>query len=60
MTLDNEIKSELEAIKKLLILQLIHNGISHADVAKTAGMSTKTLYKFIPKNLGKNMENNTK
>ena len=49
----NELKSELEAIKKLLILQLVHSGISHGTVAKAAGMSTKTLYKFIPKNIGK-------
>ncbi len=50
---DNEIKSELESIKKLLILQLIRDGAPHASVAKVAGMSTKTLYKFIPKNLSK-------
>jgi len=53
LSLDNELKLELEAIKKLLILQLIKEGVPVADVAKTAGMSTKTLYKFIPKNLGK-------
>lgn len=50
---DNEIKNELESIKKLLILQLIKNGVPHAAVAKAAGMSTKTLYKFIPKNSSK-------
>lgn len=50
---DNEIKNELESIKKLLILQLIRNGVPHAVVAKAVGMSTKTLYKFIPKNLSK-------
>jgi len=53
MAEENDLKSELEAIKKLLILQLIREGVPHAVVAKTAGMSTKTLYKFIPKNLGK-------
>lgn len=42
---------ELESIKKLLILNLISQGIPHAVIAKTTGMSTKTLYKFIPKNL---------
>ena len=45
----DEIKDELESIKKLLALQLIRSGVPHADVAKAAGMSTKTLYKFIPK-----------
>lgn len=48
-----EIHIELEAIKKLLILNLISQRISHAVVAKAAGMSTKTLYKFIPKDLQK-------
>jgi len=48
------ILKELESIKRLLILQLINEGIPHADVARAAGMSTKTLYKFLPKNLGKN------
>ena len=47
---NEEIKNELESIKKLLILQLIRDGVPHADVAKAAGMSTKTLYKFVPKN----------
>ena len=46
---NDEIKNELESIKKLLILQLIRSGISHADVAKAARMSTKTLYKLVPK-----------
>ncbi len=50
MAENNEIQNELESIKKLLILLLIQNGISHADVAKAAGMSTKTLYIFISKN----------
>lgn len=52
MTNDQMLK-ELEIIKRLLILQLIKEGVPHADVVKTAGMSTKTLYKFIPKNLVK-------
>ena len=48
-----EIQNELESIKKLLILNLISQGIPHAVVAKACGMSTKTLYKFIPKDLQK-------
>ena len=40
---------QLESIKKLLVLQLIWNGISYVDVAKDARISTKTLYKFVPK-----------
>lgn len=49
----DKIQVELESIKKLLILNLISQGIPHAVVAKAAGMSTKTLYNFIPKNLSK-------
>lgn len=55
MTNDKLLK-ELENIKQLLILQLIKDGLPHAVVAKAAGMSTKTLYKFIPKNLGRNTD----
>jgi len=51
--MSDEIKDELESIKRLLVLQLILQGVSHVDVAKAAGISTKTLYKFIPKNLSK-------
>ncbi len=43
------IKEELEKIKKLLILQLSQSDISIPYVAKASGMSTKDIYKFIPK-----------
>lgn len=45
----DEIIKELEAIKKLLILQLYHDGVSSEVIAKTIGMSKKTLYTFLPK-----------
>lgn len=51
---NDAIMKELQDIKKLLILQLIVNGVPVQNVAKASGMSTKTLYKFIPKSLGKN------
>jgi len=51
--MSDEIKDELESIKRLLVLQLILQGVPHTDVAKAAGISTKTLYKFIPKNISK-------
>ena len=44
-----KIEKELEAIKKLLILQLYHQGVSSDNIAKASGMSTKTIYKFLPK-----------
>ena len=45
----DEIVKELESIKKLLILQLYHQGASPDYIAKASGMSTKTIYKFLPK-----------
>jgi len=45
----DEFLKELEAIKKLLILQLYHQGVSPETIARTSGMSTATLYKFLPK-----------
>jgi len=45
----DEITKELEAIKKLLVLQLYSQGIPLDAIAKTSGMSTATLYKFLPK-----------
>ena len=45
---DNIIK-ELDAIKKLLILQLYSDGVSSEVISKTIGMSKATLYKFLPK-----------
>lgn len=45
----DDVLKELEAIKKLLILQLYHQGVSSDYIAKASGMSTKTIYKFLPK-----------
>ena len=50
---DEKIAKELEEIKKLLIVQLILAGVSIRDIVKITGISTSTLYKFIPKNLQK-------
>ena len=44
-------QNELEIIKKLLIVQLILSGVTIRDIVKITGMSSATLYKFIPKNL---------
>lgn len=49
MEQNNKILNELDAIKKLLILQLYHSGMSSDTIAKTIGMSKKTLYTFLPK-----------
>lgn len=49
MEQNDEIKNNLESIKKLLILQLFYDNVPVDAIAKTSGMSTKTLYKFLPK-----------
>ena len=48
-----KLQKELEAIKKLIILQMMNSGISVNHIAKAAGISTKTIYQFIPKNTQK-------
>jgi len=50
---NDELNKELETIKKLLIVQLIINGTSIRDIVKITGMSSASLYKFLPKNLEK-------
>lgn len=49
MEQNEKILKELEAIKKLLVLQLYHQGMSSEIIAKTSGMSKATLYTFLPK-----------
>lgn len=53
--MSEEITKELHDIKKLLIVQLILDGVSIRDIVKITGMSTATLYKFIPKDLEKKL-----
>lgn len=45
--------SDLELIKRLLIAQLVMNGVSIRDIVKITGIGTKKIYEFLPKNLGK-------
>jgi len=47
---------DLELIKRLLIAQLVMNGVSIRDIVKITGIGTKKIYEFLPKNLGKNKE----
>jgi len=46
---NDKIIKELEAIKKLLVLQLYHQEVPPENIAKASGMSTGTIYKFLPK-----------
>lgn len=45
--------SDLEIIKRLLVVQLIESGVSMRDVLKIAKMSSATLYKFMPEEMRK-------
>ena len=53
---ENELAAEIKIIKQILIVQLVMSGISMRDISKITGMSSATLYKFLPKNLVKNKE----
>lgn len=50
---EEEVK-DLQIIKQLLITQLVLSGVSIRDIVKITGMSSASIYKFLPKNLGKN------
>ena len=45
--------TDTEVIKRLLIVQLVMNGVSIRDIVKITDMGTKKIYEFLPKNLGK-------
>lgn len=49
----DEIIKELQDIKKLLIVQLVLDDISIRDIVKITGLSSATIYKFLPKDLEK-------
>ena len=44
---------DTEVIKRLLITQLVINGVSIRNIVKITGMGTKKKYEFLPKNIGK-------
>ncbi len=44
---------DLEIIKRILIVQLVLDGVSIRDIVKITNMSTSSIYKFLPKNLMK-------
>ncbi|MGC1709167.1 MAG: helix-turn-helix domain-containing protein [Nitrosotalea sp.] len=50
---NEEIIKELQIIKQLLIAQLVLSGISIRDIVKITGISSASIYKFLPKNLDK-------
>lgn len=52
---DDELK-ELQIVKQLLIAQLVLSGVSIRDIVKITGMSSASIYKFLPKNLGEKNE----
>ena len=53
MEQNDEINNNLDAIKKLFILQLYYADIPVDIIAKFAGISNKTLYKLLPKKIKK-------
>lgn len=55
-TKNDEIK-DLQIIKQILISQLVLTGVSIRDIVKITGMSSASIYKFLPKNIGKGEKN---
>lgn len=52
---DNGLLQEMQAIKKLLMLQLLAQGYKQKDLSAVLGMSEATLSRMLPKGLSKNM-----
>ena len=48
--------NNMEIIKRLLIVQLVLNGVSIREIMKITKMSSGSIYKFLPKNLIKKSE----
>lgn len=44
---------DLQIIKQILIAQLVLSGVSIRDIVKITGLSSASIYKFLPKNMGK-------
>jgi len=46
---NDDLKKEVEKMKKLLTLLLYHNGVPPLDIAKAAEISPNELYKLVSK-----------
>ncbi|MDE2588287.1 MAG: helix-turn-helix domain-containing protein [Patescibacteria group bacterium] len=53
MSKNNDDETNLEIIKRLLIVELILNGVSIRDIMKITDMGASSIYKFLPKDLMK-------
>ena len=55
MTLDsdNSLLAEMQAVKKLLMLQLLAMGYKQKHIAATLGVSDATLSRMLPKGMAK-------
>ena len=49
----NDDIKDFQIIKQILVAQLVLTGVSIRDIVKITGMSSQTIYKFLPKNLAK-------
>ena len=49
----NDETKDLQIIKQLLIAQLVLSGVSIRNIVKITGLSSASIYKFLPKNMGK-------
>ena len=50
---ENPVLAELNAIKRLLAVSLVHAGVKRGDVASALDVSTATISRMVPKGVGK-------
>lgn len=51
----DDLLEEMRAVKRLLILQLLRQGVKQGQIAAMLGVSEATMSRMLPKGLSKNM-----
>lgn len=54
-TKDEDLLSELRAVKRLLILQCLQSGVKQGQVASMLGVSEATMSRMLPKGLSRSL-----
>lgn len=56
---NNELVDELRAVKMLLILQLLRQGVKQGQIAATLGISEATMSRMLPKGTARSVSKGT-
>ncbi|MCH8151783.1 MAG: helix-turn-helix domain-containing protein [Planctomycetes bacterium] len=54
--MDDPVTSELMAIKRLMVLALIRDGVSQGTIASALGVSEATISRMFPKGMAKTLK----